>query len=111
GADFFAPAAGSGNLARYRSAPSSFLTAHLDTPPDNSSSGDESEALFSAIWNGQGGGNNGSLDLNHNGGGPDDEAQMRFHCLKQECRFENGGTGGTNLVRQSSSPAGFFNGI
>ncbi|KAH6772952.1 hypothetical protein C2S51_011356 [Perilla frutescens var. frutescens] len=130
-------------LSRYRSAPSSFLAALLDSTTDNSSSGDESEALFSALMDGHGHGH-GPPDLNQkrSSGGN----QMHYH-LKQEVGVESeprpgslmgyesavsGGGGAivgsysvgldnqvdlrmnngnaSNLVRQSSSPAGFFNG-
>ncbi|XP_057807678.1 transcription factor bHLH130-like [Salvia miltiorrhiza] len=116
-------------LARYRSAPSSLLAALLDSTTENSSSGDESEALLSALMDGP-------RDLNQiqKGGNP-----MHYH-LKQEVGAESeprpghmgyesavsGGGGAivgsysvgmenhvnlrSNLVRQSSSPAGFFNG-
>lgn len=128
-------------LARYRSAPSSFLAALLDSNADNSSRGDDSEALFSALMDGP-------RDLGHksnNDGNP-----MQYH-LKQELGVEleprpgdngqmgyetavsggggsvvgsysvgmetqvnlginNGNRNSPNLVRQSSSPAGFFNG-
>ncbi|XP_042065985.1 transcription factor bHLH130-like [Salvia splendens] len=101
-------------LARYRSAPSSFLASLLDSTGENSSSGDESEALLSALMDGQKSGN-----------------QMHYH-LKQETEseprpgYESAVVGsysvgmenlvnsrmnnGSNLVRQTSSPAGFFNG-
>ncbi|KAL1535927.1 transcription factor bHLH130-like protein [Salvia divinorum] len=110
-------------LARYRSAPSSFLAALMDSTTENSSSGDdESEALLSALMDGP-------RDLNQ---------KMHYH-MKQEVgdeseprpgemgyTYESGVVGsysvgmenqanlrmnnGSNLVRQSSSPAGFFNG-
>ncbi|KAL0308657.1 UNVERIFIED_CONTAM: Transcription factor [Sesamum radiatum] len=118
-----------GGLARYRSAPSSFLAALLDSTTDNSSSGDESDAFFSALMDGPG-------DPNQK----NNENQMQF-SMKQEVGSdleaeprsgENGqmagyGGGGavvgsysvgngnrsncSNLFRQSSSPAGFFNGF
>ncbi|KAL8500750.1 hypothetical protein ACS0TY_020367 [Phlomoides rotata] len=74
-------------LARYRSAPSSFLAALLDTTTDNSSSGDESEALFSALMDGPRDlGQKNSTDGNH----------MPYH-LKQEVGVESepqpGGSG------------------
>ncbi|KAL0374286.1 UNVERIFIED_CONTAM: Transcription factor [Sesamum radiatum] len=116
-----------GGLARYRSAPSSFLAALLDSTTDNSSSGDESDAFFSALMDGPG-------DPNHK----NNESQMQFSMkqevgsdLEAEPRLgENGQMGGyggavvgsysvgngnrsncSTLVRQSSSPAGFFNGF
>ncbi|XP_011093536.1 transcription factor bHLH130-like [Sesamum indicum] len=123
-----------GGLARYRSAPSSFLAALLDSTTDNSSSGDECEAFFSALMDGPG-------DPNQK----NNENQMQF-SMKQEVGSDleaeprcgengqvtgygsavNGGGGAVvgsysvgngnksncaNLVRQSSSPAGFFNGF
>ncbi|KAK4415435.1 Transcription factor [Sesamum alatum] len=126
-----------GGLARYRSAPSSFLAALLDSTTDNSSSGDESEAFFSALMDGPGDPNQKS-----------NENQMQFPMkqevgsdLEKEARsgerlpngqmagygsVVNGGGGAvvgsysvgngnrnnsSNLIRQSSSPAGFFNGF
>lgn len=112
-------------LARYRSAPSSFYAALLSSDTENSSSGDdESEAMLSAFLNGP------PFDLNQKNDG---------FCLKQESQvgsdarpgFGNGQMGyggvvnmvsgsvvgtygngsGSGLVRQSSSPAGFLNGI
>ncbi|KAL1561975.1 transcription factor bHLH130-like protein [Salvia divinorum] len=108
-------------LARYRSAPSSFLAALLDSTAENSSSGDESEALLSALMDGP-------RDLNQKSGN-----QMHYHLKQEEVGAESeprppgyesavsGGGGaivgsysrmnnGSNLVRQTSSPAGFFNG-
>lgn len=126
-------------LARYRSAPSSFLAALMDSTTDNSSSGDESEALFSALLDGPP-----DLNQKNSSGGN----QMHYH-LKQEAgaeseprpaslmgyesavsggggaivgsysvgldnpvdlRINNGNGNASNLLRQSSSPAGFFNG-
>lgn len=101
-------------LARYRSAPSSFLAALLDSTGENSSSGDESEALLSALMDGP-------RDPNQKSGN-----QMHYH-LKQEAESEprpvvgsysvgmenlvnSRINNGPNLVRQTSSPAGFFNG-
>ncbi|KAL8062083.1 hypothetical protein ABFX02_02G123600 [Erythranthe guttata] len=124
---------GGGGLARYRSAPSSFLAALLDsTAPENSSSGDESEAIFSALMGGQknGGG----------GGGVDDQMQFHQMKQEVAVESEprpgsmngqmgsvvgsysvgmdsgvdlrmNSNTSSINLLRQSSSPAGFFNGF
>ncbi|KAK6162921.1 hypothetical protein DH2020_002762 [Rehmannia glutinosa] len=64
-------------LARYRSAPSSFLAALLDSTTDNNSSSgdDESEALFSALMSGP------PLDLNQN--------------MKQETGVESGARPGS----------------
>ncbi|KAK4414432.1 Transcription factor [Sesamum alatum] len=145
GSDLFHnPSPQSCGLARYRSAPSSFLAALLDSTTDNSSSGDESEAILSAFMNGP-------PDLNHKGNSNGVQQYEQQH-MKQEVGVEsdprpglvNGqmgyesavaggggaivgsysvgmesqvhvpvssGSGNTsNLVRQSSSPAGFFNG-
>ncbi|KAI3444974.1 hypothetical protein Pfo_001639 [Paulownia fortunei] len=66
-------------LARYRSAPSSFLAALLDSTTDNSSSGDESEAIFSALMNGP-------RDLNQKSN--NDSNQMQYH-MKQEVGVES----------------------
>lgn len=129
-------------LARYRSAPSSFIAALLDSNAENSNSGDDTEALFSALMDGPRDlGLKSSNDGNH---------EMQYH-LKQEIgaeseprpggngrvgyesavsggggsvvgsysvgmenqvnlRMNDGNRNGANLVRQSSSPAGFFNG-
>ncbi|XP_047956886.1 transcription factor bHLH130-like [Salvia hispanica] len=112
-------------LARYRSAPSSFLAALLDSTTDNSSSGDdESEALLSALMDAP-------RDLNQKSGhyhmkqevGAESEprpGQMGYESSgivgsysvgmenQANLRMNNGSN--SNLVRQSSSPAGFFNG-
>lgn len=136
-------------LARYRSAPSSFLAALLDSTTDNSSSGDESEAILSALMNGP-------PDLNQKSSNGSNNQILQYH-MKQEVGVEqseprpghdgfiqnghmgyesavSGGGGAivgsysvgmesqvhvtmssgsgnsSHLVRQSSSPAGFFNG-
>ncbi|KZV48733.1 hypothetical protein F511_26649 [Dorcoceras hygrometricum] len=99
-------------LARYRTAPGSFLATLLESTTDNhGSSGDDSEALFSAFMD------NGHLDLN----------QMQC-SMKQEIGREMGyggsyslgmdsqahkvsSNGGSNLARQTSSPAGFLSGL
>ncbi|XP_051144367.1 transcription factor bHLH130-like isoform X2 [Andrographis paniculata] len=123
----------SSGLARYRSAPSSFLGALLESTGDNSSSGDESEAFFSALLDAP------PRDLNQKSGYSQLQTQ---YLMKQEVEkespevqtgYENGSVGGgavvgsysvgmeissvhlnrnssNTLVRQSSSPAGFFNG-
>ncbi|XP_011087339.1 transcription factor bHLH130 [Sesamum indicum] len=132
-------------LARFRSAPSSFLAALLDSTTDNSSSGDESEALLMSAFM------NGPPDLNHKGSNNNGGNQVLHYQqhMKQEAGVESdprpgfvngqmgyetavsGGGGAivgsysvgmesqvhvavssnsSNLVRQSSSPAGFFNG-
>ncbi|KAL6557500.1 hypothetical protein OROMI_017850 [Orobanche minor] len=125
----------SSGLARFRSAPSSFLAALLDSNADNSSSGDESEALFSALIDGPG-----PRDLDQKNGGNYHQVQ---YSTKQEIAAEteprpglysggyvgsysvgmeseihvslsNNGNMDKNssiLVRQSSSPAGFLNGF
>ncbi|KAL3622471.1 hypothetical protein CASFOL_033882 [Castilleja foliolosa] len=144
-------------LARYKSAPSSFLAALLESNnnTDNSSSGDESEAFFSALMSGP------TRDLNQKSSNNDDDDSWQYDhhhnmIIKQEeseprpgsvngqmgyetavsggggCivgsysvgienqvnnnnnnnNNNNGdGGGGASLVRQSSSPAGFFNGF
>ncbi|XP_047958472.1 transcription factor bHLH130-like [Salvia hispanica] len=112
----------SSGLARYRSAPSSFLAALLDSNADNnSSSGDESDAFFSALMEAP------PRDLNpkssmkredeadpeprtaQNGypGGYDGSYSVGME--HQRLRDQNGNR--SNLLRQSSSPAGFFNGF
>ncbi|CAA0827123.1 Transcription factor bHLH130 [Striga hermonthica] len=149
-----------GGLTRFKSAPSSFLAALIDSNnTDNSSSGDdESEAFFSALMSGptptardlnRTDGNSGCDDNSHNnhqmfqheeeeaeagtrpgrnglGGG-----QMGYEsavsggggCIvgsysvgmeesqvnNNNMRLLNNGNISSNLVRQSSSPAGFFN--
>ncbi|KAL7126087.1 hypothetical protein ABFS83_14G162200 [Erythranthe nasuta] len=137
GSDFFQQQ--SCGLERYRSAPSSFLAALLDSSAgggggDNSSSGDESEAFFSALLDG------GPRDLNHypmkreeevvveveevearpgETGSPDPEsggyvgggAVVGSYSVGMEHVNKLTSSGnGNNLIRQSSSPAGFFNG-
>lgn len=121
----------SSGLARYRSAPSSFLAALLDSNTDNnSSSGDESDAFFSALM---------ERDLNPNPNPKSSDHQISSGGMKREdeadpeprsaqngypagydgsnysvgmehhrLRDQNGNR--SNLLRQSSSPAGFFNG-
>lgn len=123
---------GSG-LARYRSAPSSFLAALLDSNADNSSSGDESDAFFSALMeapprdlNPKSGdllvssgmkredgaeaeprpGQNGFPNGFESGAGSYSVAME--HHVDLRLRDENGSR--SSLLRQSSSPAGFFNG-
>ncbi|GER45190.1 basic helix-loop-helix (bHLH) DNA-bindingsuperfamily protein [Striga asiatica] len=118
-------------LSRYRSAPSSFLAALMDPNPDNnSSSGDESEAFLSALIDGQ-------HDLNQKHQHQAQYSTKQEIGDETETRpgfFPNGHAGGyvgsysvgmenqvhvsladngnsSNLVRQSSSPAGFFNGF
>lgn len=139
-------------LARYRSAPSSFLAALLDSgATDNSSSGDESEAMFSAFMNNSTNNNNNnnnpkshnnSTTVNHHDGsshpfqmkretGAEPETQTRPEfrngAMGYECAVNGGGGAivgsysvgmeshvngnGSGLMRQSSSPAGFFNGF
>ncbi|PIM98254.1 hypothetical protein CDL12_29268 [Handroanthus impetiginosus] len=143
GSDFFpnqTPQQQSSGLARYRSAPSSFLAALLDSSTENSSSGDESEAIFSALMNGPGDLNqknrnqmqymkqevvvepeprpcqNGSGQMGYEsavnrGGG----AVVGSYSVGMEShvhlRINNANGNSSNLVRQSSSPAGFFNGF
>ncbi|KAH6758072.1 hypothetical protein C2S52_023040 [Perilla frutescens var. hirtella] len=133
----------SSGLARYRSAPSSFLAALLDSNTENSSSGDESDAFFSALMdapprdlnpkssdntdqiscssmkredgieaeprpgqngypNGQMGGYEGAVAGSYSVG-------MEEHHVNVRLRDGNGNNR-SNLLRQSSSPAGFFNG-
>lgn len=127
----------SGGLTRYRSAPSSFFAGILDGDGNNSgenfvthdgSSSSDSDSMFTALLN-----NNDRSDQNQ-------KNQLQFApSLKQEIAediefgnentYENSGVsygvgvqmqtrgnlsngnGGSNLIRQSSSPAGFFNGF
>ncbi|CAN4080508.1 unnamed protein product [Withania somnifera] len=131
----------SGGLTRYRSAPSSFLAGILDGDGNNSvenfvnhdgSSSSDSDSMFTALLNNNDPTtNNGTIsDLN------DENQKNQLHfapCMKQEIgeeiEFGNGGVsygvglamqsggsisngnGGSNRIRQSSSPAGFFNGF
>lgn len=120
---------GSG-LARYRSAPSSFLAALLDSNTDNSSSGDESDAFFSALMDAppppppprdlnlkDSGGDRVSCGMKREDGA---EAEPRPGQMggydngvgSYSVGMERDGSGNRSniLVRQSSSPAGFFNG-
>lgn len=128
----------SGGLTRYRSAPSSFFAGLLDGDGDNpgenfvthdGSSSSDSDSMFTALLN------------NNNDTTRDLKNQLQFgSSMKQEIgeeiefgnenRYENSGVsygvgvqmetrgnlsngngGGSNLIRQSSSPAGFFNGF
>lgn len=127
----------SGGLTRYRSAPSSFFAGILDGDGNNSgenfvthdgSSSSDSDSMFTALLN-----NNDRSDQNQ-------KNQLQFApSLKQEIAediefgnentYENSGVsygvgvqmqtrgnlsngnGGSDLIRQSSSPAGFFNGF
>ncbi|GER39384.1 basic helix-loop-helix (bHLH) DNA-bindingsuperfamily protein [Striga asiatica] len=148
-----------GGLARFKSAPSSFLAALIDSNnTDNSSSGDdESEAFFSALMSGptptardlnRTDGNSGCDDNTHNnhqmfqheeekvgtrpgrngsgcghmgyesavssGGGcivGSYSVGMEESQVTNNMRLLNKGNISSNLVRQSSSPAGFFNGF
>ncbi|KAL6495692.1 hypothetical protein OROGR_030255 [Orobanche gracilis] len=128
-------------LVRYKSSPSSFLAALLDpNNTDNSSSGDEYEAFFSALMSGSP-----TLDLNRTDGSScngsrKDGSQMQYHVIKKEDMSEarpgikngpdyegavnggggcivgsynntNNGNNSSSRVRQSSSPAGFLNGF
>ncbi|KAJ8573545.1 hypothetical protein K7X08_010056 [Anisodus acutangulus] len=128
-----------GGLARYRSAPSSFFAGILDGDGNNSgenfithdgSSSSDSESMFTTLLN-----NNNNENNNINS-----KNQVEFDSsMKQEIgeeiefgkgkgldnRYESTGggvsygvgvqmqigNGGSNLIRQSSSPAGFFNGF
>lgn len=119
-------------LARYRSAPSSFLAALIDSNTDNSSSGDEAEAFFSSLIDGpknsdnqmqypmkheteetrpgfQNGQTDGYDSVVNVGGG----SVVGSYSVGMENQLSNGNgsRNGSNLIRQSSSPAGFFNGI
>ncbi|KAK4372187.1 hypothetical protein RND71_007571 [Anisodus tanguticus] len=127
-----------GGLARYRSAPSSFFAGILDRDGDNSGenfvthdgySSSDSDSMFTTLLN-----NNENNNTNN-------KNQVQFgSSMKQEIgeeiefgngngfhnRYESGGggvsyglgvqmqsrgNGGSNIIRQSSSPAGFFNGF
>ncbi|KAM3323372.1 transcription factor [Capsicum chacoense] len=119
----------SGGLTSYRSAPSSFFAGILDGEGNDSgenfvahdgSSSSDSDSMFTAL-----------LNNSDNGATGDLKNQLQFgSCMKQEIaeefgnenRYENGGVtygvgvqmqsgGNSNLIRQSSSPAGFFNGF
>ncbi|KAL6498688.1 hypothetical protein OROGR_028235 [Orobanche gracilis] len=117
----------SSGLARFRSAPSSFLAALLDSNADNSSSGDESEALFSALIDGPG-----PRDLDQKNGGNYQQVQ---YSMKQEIlaeteprpvRYSGGYVGSYSVGMESeilvslsnngngdkdSSPVGLLNGF
>ncbi|XP_073023395.1 transcription factor bHLH130-like [Primulina eburnea] len=100
-------------LARYRSAPGSFLGSLLESSTENSDDGEESEAFFRALME------NGSLDLNQK----DSEEMLYFN--KQEARNGKNEFGGgeiegsysvgmetninaSNLGTQNNSPAEFY---
>lgn len=116
----------SSGLARYRSAPSSFLAALLDSTTDNSSSGDESEAIFSALMNQNDTSSNrvkaeteeevvGSVNGSGQMGYEDvvNASVVGSYSAGMETQLINlrsNNNNGSNLVRQTSSPAGFFNG-
>ncbi|XP_057800466.1 transcription factor bHLH130-like isoform X2 [Salvia miltiorrhiza] len=118
----------SSGLARYRSAPSSLFAALLDSNTDNnSSSGDESDAFFSALierdLNPKSSDHQISSGMKREDGAEADPrpAQNGYdavtgsysvgmeHHVDLRLRDENGNR--SNLLRQSSSPAGFFNGF
>ncbi|XP_075520254.1 transcription factor bHLH130-like isoform X2 [Primulina tabacum] len=103
-------------LARYRSAPGSFLGSLLESSTENSDNGEESEAFFRALME------NGPLDLNQK----DSEEMLYFN--KQEARNGKNEFGGgeiegsysvgmetninaSNLGRQNNSPAEFYSGF
>lgn len=118
-------------LARYRSAPSSFLEALLDSNTDNSSSGDEAEAFFSSLMDGPKNNDNQMQYPMKQETGADVATRPGFQNgyeglvngsggsvvgsysvgLENQLSNGNGGRNGSNLIRQSSSPAGFFNGF
>ncbi|XP_073271018.1 transcription factor bHLH128-like isoform X2 [Primulina huaijiensis] len=103
-------------LARYRSAPGSFLGSLLESSTENSDNGEESEAFFRALME------NGPLDLNQK----DSEEMLYFN--KQEARNGKNEFGGgeiagsysvgmetninaSNLGTQNNSPAEFYSGF
>ncbi|KAL8555484.1 hypothetical protein ACS0TY_003333 [Phlomoides rotata] len=122
-------------LARYRSAPSSLFATLLDSNTDNSSSGDEAEAFFSSLIDGPKNSDNqmqqqqypmkqesgvevetrpgfqtGGYDSVVNGGGGSVVGSYSVG-MENQLSNGNGNRNGSNLIRQSSSPAGFFNGF
>lgn len=124
-----------GGLERYRSAPSSFLAALLDSNTDNSSSGDESDAFFTALLENQNSTTNQmqqypmkqevGADTEHRARLPDPQTGgfgyesggtvVGSYSVGMESQVQmSNGNGNrncsSNLIRQSSSPAGFFNG-
>lgn len=120
----------SSGLARYRSAPSSFLAALLDSNADNnSSSGDESDAFFSALMEAPPPPQ--PRDLNPRSGDHHHQISNSSGMKREDGAYESGVAGSysvgmehhvdvrsreengsrSNLLRQSSSPAGFFNGF
>ncbi|XP_073129352.1 transcription factor bHLH130-like [Henckelia pumila] len=98
-------------LARYRTAPGSFLATLLESTADNNSStGDDSEALFSAFMD------NGHLDLNQMQCSTKQEigGEMGYvgsYSVGMETQAHKVNNNGTNLARQTSSPAGFLSGL
>ncbi|XP_073145725.1 transcription factor bHLH130-like [Henckelia pumila] len=105
-------------LARYRSAPGSFLASLLESSTENSGNGDESEAFLRALME------NGPLDLNQK-----DTEDMHYFTKQEAPNGKNDFCGGeiagsfllptetnnnnnaSNLGRQSSSPAEFYSGF
>ncbi|PIN14392.1 hypothetical protein CDL12_12981 [Handroanthus impetiginosus] len=128
GSDFSQNQNQNSRLARYRSAPSSFLEALLDSAADNSSSGDECEAFFSALMDGpnqKNSDNQMQYSTKQEGGvemepRPVQNGFTNGHVTGHENVVNRSYTAGvenqvhrncSNLVRQTSSPAGFFNGF
>ncbi|GFP98175.1 transcription factor bhlh130 [Phtheirospermum japonicum] len=95
-------------LARYKSAPSSFLAALLDSNnnTDNSSSGDESEAFFSALMSGP------TRDLNQKSSSYDssnnnDSLQYHHHhMIKREESEPRPGRNGSAMGYESAVSGG-----
>ncbi|XP_042015599.1 transcription factor bHLH130-like isoform X2 [Salvia splendens] len=112
----------SSGLARYRSAPSSFLAALLDSNADNnSSSGDESDAFFSALMERDLNPKSSDHKISSGGMKREDEADPEPRSAQNgypagydgsySVGMEHQNGNRSNLLRQSSSPAGFFNGF
>ncbi|XP_073026569.1 transcription factor bHLH130-like isoform X1 [Primulina eburnea] len=90
-------------LARYRTAPGSFLATLLESTADNNSgTGDDSEALFSAFMD------NGRSMKQEIGG---DLGYVGSYSVGMETQAQKLNNNGSNLARQTSSPAGFFSGL
>lgn len=88
-----------GGLARYRSAPSSFLATLLDPGHEN---GEESDAIFSNLLN-----QRGAMHMKQEIDVSMEQHNGSYSVGMENVRMKNCG----NLASQTSSPPGFFNGL
>ncbi|KAL2478513.1 transcription factor bHLH [Forsythia ovata] len=108
--DFFQNQQNCGGLARFRSTPSSFLATLSDSGNENNSCDEASETIYSNLMN-QSGAMKQEIDVSmeqHNGFS--NGSYLGMDNVSMNCGNGNG-INHSNLVRQSSSPAGFFNGF